>query len=64
MSNTPILRPLNDLNVALGPFETVSSAGVKTPIGTGTISGFLAVTGNPDAVSAHANFSVANLTYV
>lgn len=64
MADTVHLWPLNDLSVPMGPFETVSSLGAKAPITAGTISGFIATTATPDAVTAHANFVVANLSYV
>lgn len=61
--DTPILWPLNDLSVPIGPFETVSSLGVKTPIAGGTISGYLAA--SPSATSAaDATWNIANLSYI
>jgi len=64
VAETPILYPLNDLSVAMGPFETVTTLGVHTPITAGTISGFLATTDAPDAIAADATLAVANLSYI
>lgn len=61
MADTPILRPLNDLSVAIGPFETVSTLTVKTPVTSG-VTGFLAVA-ETDAVAADPTLT-GTVTYI
>src|SRR5687768_3226641 len=63
MADTPILRPLNDVSVAIGPFETVSTLTVKTPITSG-VTGFIAVAETPDQVAADATLNSPVITYI
>ena len=64
MADTPTLRPLNDLSIAIGPFETVSTTTAKAPVEPpSTVSGFIAVAETPDQSAAHGSLT-ANLSYI
>lgn len=52
------LTPLNDLDITIVLEDINTSTGTKTPITTGTVTGFLATSSAPDATTADATLSV------
>jgi hypothetical protein len=55
------LTPLNDLDLTIVLEDINTSTGTRTPITTGTVTGFLATSSAPDATTADATLSVSGV---
>jgi len=56
-----VLAPLNDLDITIVLEDINTSTGTRTPITTGTVTGFLATSSAPDATAADATLSVSGV---
>lgn len=63
MADTPILRPKNDVNVVIGPFETIEATTAKTALTSG-VTGFIAVAETPDQTAADVTLNAPVITHV
>lgn len=55
------LSPLNEFDRAIVVESINTSTGTKAPVTTGTVTGFLATSFDPEATTAHASLSVSGV---